>query len=68
MSGTPTLLLMGGADEFVPEGVDRALLVRRLAAAIGDSATPVVVSGGKHNLTGSEEELVRHVTDFLSKL
>lgn len=68
MAGVPSLFIMGGADEFVPDAVDKGALVKRLAAAVGSSATPVLVPNGKHNLTGSENELADIVVDFLGRL
>ena len=68
LGSVPVLLLFGGADEGVPPKVDKGLLVNRMAAAIGPSATPVLVEGGKHNLTGHEKQLVQHVANFLTGL
>jgi len=66
LASAPALLMMGGADQYVPQTVDRELLVKRMAAAVGASCRAVVVPGGKHNLEGSEREAVALVADFLS--
>ena len=68
MANTPSLLLMGGSDEFVPEKVDKELLVKRLAAAAGERSQWSVIPSGKHNLTGSEDLLVQNVERFLAGL
>jgi hypothetical protein len=60
--------MMGGADEFVPDSVDRELLVKRMAAAVGPSCKALVVASGKHNLEGSEQEAVHLVADFLAEV
>ena len=59
-------MLIGGADEFVPETVDKALLAKRMASAAGAKA--VVIPDGRHKLEGSENNLVKHVAEFLQSL
>ncbi len=68
LASAPSLLIMGGVDEFVPSTVDKDLLVKRMAAAVGAGCKGVVVPSGKHNLKGSEQEVVKLVADFLSGL
>lgn len=68
MASTPSLLLMGSADECVPDKVDKELLVKRLAAAAGRRSSWVVIPSGRHNLTGREDLLVHNVQKFLASL
>lgn len=69
LHGVPTLIALSGSDEYVPAGpVEYAALGERMAAAIGPSARLVVIPGGKHSLTGQEEEIVTAVAEFITKL
>jgi len=60
----PALVLVSGADEYVPPGVDREHLGRRLAAAMGPSAKMEIVEGGNHTLLGKEPEAVAAISNF----
>ena len=68
LASAPSLLMMGGSDEFVPKSVDRELLVKRMAAAVGGNCKAVVVEGGNHKLEGSERKAVDLVAQFLQGL
>ncbi|GAB4820752.1 hypothetical protein N2152v2_007798 [Parachlorella kessleri] len=68
VSGLPTLLLLSGADEYVPPDVDYKALGRRLQAAVGASARLSVVEGGLHALGGHEQQAVDEITAFLRSL
>ena len=60
--------MMGGADEFVPKVVHRELLVKRMAAAVGENCKAVIVEGGNHKLEGSEQKAVDLIAGFLQEL
>lgn len=60
--------IAGLEDETVPESVDKRAILPRLARAAGPRTTTAFVEHGVHDLTGCEEEYVRLVTDFLTKL
>lgn len=68
MAGLPTLLLLSGADEYVPLGVDYMGLGRRLQAAMGPAARLSVIEGGLHALAGHEEEVASEIATFLQTL
>jgi pimeloyl-ACP methyl ester carboxylesterase len=68
LRSVPTLVMLSGQDEFVPERVDYEDLGRRIAAAIGPSATLHVVEGAVHALHGKEEEAVELIAEFAGKL
>lgn len=59
---------MSCADEYVPEHVDIHKLAARLSQAISANSKAYVLNGGKHNLAGSEEELISHVLGFLEEI
>ena len=61
-------LLAGLEDETVPESVDKRAILPRLARAAGPRTMTAFVEHGVHDLTGREEEYVRLVTEFLTKL
>ena len=61
-------MLMGGADQYVPNPEAYAALAPRMAAAIGPNASVVVVAGGDHDPTGLESQFVANVTTFLAML
>lgn len=65
MESTRTLVLMSGADEYVPSAVDVGALAERLAAAMGPSAKAEVIPGADHGLTQSVDEAVRIISDFI---
>jgi hypothetical protein len=74
MARWPLLLVQSGADESVPDPAGIPELGRRLigAAASGGGGgvvrRHVVIEGAPHNAAGHEEELARHVADFLGAL
>ncbi len=68
MAGLPTLLLLSGADEYVPPTVHYSGLGSRLQAAIGPSATLSVIEGANHALNGFEERAAEEIAAFLKPL
>ena len=68
VSGLPLLLLLSGADEYVPSNVDYLALGRRMQAAVGPSASLSVVEGGLHALGGHEQQAVDEISAFLQRL
>lgn len=63
----PSLLIMGGADEYVPDHEAYQALGVRLQGVIGANATVVTIEGGDHNLEGKEGELVGQVLEFMGR-
>jgi pimeloyl-ACP methyl ester carboxylesterase len=71
LRGTPTLVLMSGADECqLPYGIVPEAIGRRIADAIGDSATLEVIDGGLHDLKGTETSGIaaKKVVDFIHRI
>ena len=70
MDGTPTLVLISGNDEYVPEDVrtNAESLAQRLALAMGCTARAMVLAGAKHALQGAEEAGVSAMTQFLLRV
>jgi pimeloyl-ACP methyl ester carboxylesterase len=68
LRGVPTLLLLSGADEYVPANADYMGLGKRMQRAIGHSAQLVVMPGGLHNLKGQESEAAQHIAEFIATL
>jgi len=64
---TRTLLIMSGADEYVPAEVDKHALAEKLALAMGTSQW-VVVEDGNHALSESVDEAVQHMLAFVNTL
>ena len=63
------MLLLSGADEYVPPNIDYRGLGRRLAAAVGPSAQLAVVEGAQHSLGGGfEERAAQEIAAFLRTL
>jgi ankyrin repeat protein len=50
-SRIPVLVAFSLADEYVPDSVDKPLLVSRLASAMGPSAVTLLLEGANHNLS-----------------
>lgn len=63
----PTLVLVSGADECVPEGADIAALASKIASAIGANASLEMVLGAPHNLCGHEEQCATCIEQFLAR-
>lgn len=69
----PLLVLYGEKDEFVPESVDRQLLIDRWRAQTSEkhwSSLSKVLKGASHNVgptsdPGAEEDLIATVTKFV---
>ncbi|KAL4457642.1 hypothetical protein ABPG75_012507 [Micractinium tetrahymenae] len=70
MAGLPTLLLLSGAEEYIPEGTAEQYraMGARLAEAIGSSARLEVVEGALHALNGKEEEGAGAIARFVAAL
>lgn len=68
LASAPSLLMIGGVDEFVPKAVDKELLAQRMQAAVGTQCKAVVVPNGNHKLEGQEKAVVKYVLDFLHYL
>lgn len=68
LAGLPTLLLLSGAEEYLPPGLDYRAVGRRLAQAIGPSAVVETMEGAPHNMGGKEEEGARLIADFVASL
>ncbi|KAI7838132.1 hypothetical protein COHA_008063 [Chlorella ohadii] len=68
LRGLPSLLLLSGADQYVPPGVDYPAVGRRLAQAIGPSAQLQTVEGALHAMDGKEEEGAAAIADFVAAL
>ena len=68
LQGVPTLLLLSGSDEYVPEHVDYVMLGGRMAKAIGPSARLAVIEGGNHGLSEHAQEGADAVSGFVKGL
>ena len=70
MEGTPTLVMLSGADEYVPPRILEAAhdTASRLAAAMGQSAKGMVVENARHALDGAEEAGVAAMAEFFQGL
>lgn len=70
MEGTPTLVMLSGADEYMPKSVliEAGSLAERLAAAMGATASHVVIPSAKHALEGAEDLGVKAMMDFINRL
>jgi len=64
--GIPTLIVLSGADEYVPSDVNLDLLLEKLASAMPGCVNSIIVSNANHALEGHSEEFVHCVMDFLS--
>lgn len=64
----PTMVVMSGDDEYIPDGVDKALLARRLHSALPCGGGCHVVPGGDHALSSAEAsgKFVQLVCDFVA--
>ncbi len=76
--GLKALVAFSGADEYVPESVDKNLLLERLCAAMNNgcsspseqAAIPLMLETGNHNLSneeGDKETFVNAVKDLLKE-
>ena len=70
MEGTPTLVMISGADEYVPPHLLAAAhdVAARLAAAMGTTARALVIQDAKHALDGAEEVGVSAMSEFMQRL
>ena len=65
---SPCLVLLSGADQYVPPGLDAPLMAKRLTTAIGPSSRCQVIPGALHALDGMEEEAAGIIAGFVSSL
>lgn len=68
MSHIPSMVLVSGKDEYVPEYVDVVSMGHRIAKAMGGNSTVAVVEEAVHNLQGSEEEAVQIISKFVADI
>ena len=70
MDGTPTLVMLSGADEYVPPYVREGAkcLAEGLAESLGPTATAVVIPGARHALEGAQEAGIKAMADFIFQL
>lgn len=70
MEGTPTLVMLSGADEYVPPRLLEAAhdIASRLAGAMGPSAKGMVVPNAKHAMDGAEEAGIAAMAEFVQGL
>ena len=70
MKGTPTLVMLSGADEYVSPRILGAArdVASRLAAAMGSSAKGMVVENAKHALDGAEEAGIAAMVQFFQSV
>jgi hypothetical protein len=66
-SSIPSLVLVSGADEYVPQLVNVGDLSERVKEAMSPNSRAVVLDG-VHNLAGLEKDLTFHVLQFLSEI
>eukprot|EP00242_Pyramimonas_sp_CCMP2087_P018496 CAMPEP_0198206616 /NCGR_PEP_ID=MMETSP1445-20131203/10175_1 /TAXON_ID=36898 /ORGANISM="Pyramimonas sp., Strain CCMP2087" /LENGTH=269 /DNA_ID=CAMNT_0043879389 /DNA_START=168 /DNA_END=977 /DNA_ORIENTATION=+ len=66
MQSLPVLVMMSGAEEYVPPNVNKGQLAQRLALAMG--AEWVLIAGGDHSLSNHTEEAVQRMLQFVTKL
>jgi pimeloyl-ACP methyl ester carboxylesterase len=74
----PLLVLYGGKDQYVPEYVDKAALVKRWAEIVKGAGATIdeenggIVAGANHNLKGVDhkvvDDLIGRVRRFLEKV
>ena len=65
MRGLPTLVLLSGAEEYIPPDLDYPAVGQRLVQAIGGSARLEVIECAPHALNGKEEEGAAAIADFV---
>lgn len=66
MTAVPTLVLMSGADEFMPKHVNHVTLAERMVTFMGPNARQVCIEGGDHALSNNTQEAVGHMLAFVS--
>ena len=70
MEGMPTLVMLSGADEYVPTHILAAAPdnAAALAAAMGPTARGLVVPDAKHALEGAEDAGLAEMIEFVQGL
>ncbi len=69
LAEVPTLSLFSGADEYVPQSIDKAELQDKFAAVLTHPLSVArIVEGAGHSLTGHEEEATDIMVDFIKTL
>lgn len=68
MECVPCLILCSENDEYIPNHVDRENLWQRIGRAMGPQTEVHIVQGANHGAEGAEDDIVRLVTQFLTKL
>mmetsp|Transcript_9866 Transcript_9866/g.21114 ORF Transcript_9866/g.21114 Transcript_9866/m.21114 type:complete len:276 (+) Transcript_9866:33-860(+) len=62
----PTLLVLSGADQYVPDHIDASALAGRLGAAIGPHAKTMVIGGANHGIKAEgKTEFLEAVQEFV---
>lgn len=67
MSLTPTLLVLGGQDDCMPESVDGQALGKQMQQALGPKAEFAYILKGTHELRGTEKEFMAALDPFLQQ-
>lgn len=62
------LVLVSGRDEYIPEHVDKEMLAKRLAAAMGPLAGYKILSLANHEASDCVELLTSQVVEFLMSI
>jgi len=65
----PTLVIFAGSDEYVPEFVDKKVLVRKLEDVMPGCCQSFIVGNAKHGFEDSESQqiVITHIVDFVKK-
>ena len=67
MSQTPTMLVLGGQDDCMPDSVDGQALGKRMRRALGPKAEFVYIREGTHELRGTEKDFMTALGPFLQQ-
>jgi pimeloyl-ACP methyl ester carboxylesterase len=67
LTSIPTLVVLSGADEYVPEHVDYQAVFTKMVEVIGDTVEVATLEAASHACSGQEESLASLVADFLCK-
>lgn len=68
LQGLDVLLVLSGADEYVPHEVDIPALGHRMAGAIGPTAHVEILKGARHSLDDAVETFVDLICGFVQKV
>ena len=63
----PVRIVVSGADEYVPDRVDKYATAKRIAAAMGPKATVTLITGANHSIADAAHisEFVENAVDFI---